>query len=573
MGWSQFHRELEGLSATRLRQQIFRHARRIELHGSFFYTPGKEIILHRRGYSEYEIFNDEFGVYASGMMLRDDTVETADMWNPLNSLLSKFDRLVDLVFSCYNSFPPALLEALHQHQPKCRLHVDTFNPTGVSFGEIAPHDMALMKSPCLYAVRVLLGGKNMQQRINLHAAVLYMSGGGAANLKHVHLCFDLDDHIVIEYETEEDEIEGDFYSYHPRLERLCVQKPNPGALVSLTIPQSNNLLCDLELWSQHTNFQKLRSLTLTIFSDTLHGILPNDQLTSLETLKLVFTDDTAQICTANIATFIDGLSRLSCLMLKGSMEMEHLEILLGLNSKALTVLDVEWLRTPTYGEIVWLREHCPLLELLTIDVKREKSDNCETKAYEKLGTFPRLRKLFLNLDYAPFDLYVGVQEETGDASWLEKARGGQYQQELAQFAESCFLNAAIDERLARDIWSILTSNNRHLECLQVISTFGRCPSYDIPPFYTFQNELLHPVARSFLLKKDTADGITAQELERRNYISSDYRKAWAKTLATFERGRPSVVKAVMQRLWPAMEGSQDWIGGWESLPLQRTGSG
>ncbi len=80
-----------------------------------------------------------------------------DAWLPLAEFLGQLTDLKDLVYACTTQLPKCILEALHQHQPKCRLHVRTFSLRSLYEERDQPHDvdtdeLALVKSPCLYSI-------------------------------------------------------------------------------------------------------------------------------------------------------------------------------------------------------------------------------------------------------------------------------------------------------------------------------------------------------------------------------------------------------------------------------------
>jgi hypothetical protein len=208
------------------------------------------------------------------------------------------------------------------------------------------------------------------------------------------------------------------------------------------------------------------------------------------------------------------------------------------------------------------------VEELAITVKRNKSGTSETEIYECLGKMKNLRSLFLVLDcsnwritrdptYSPaFD--ERDQQSVGGDTWRFLKRG-----ELKE----TFINCAVDESLARNIWNTISraKTGRLLERLKLWPTGGGQYGGSSAQPLTFL-AIAQNMARSWLLERipreDAEDftivelGLAARETldeERANYLAY--------------RHDPEIWD-VLFSLWPACESKKDWREGWSSFPLQ-----
>lgn len=115
-----------------------------------------------------------------------------DRWELLIELIRCMPDLEDLFFHWNESFPKCLLDSLHEHRPRCRLHLSSFefrklirSPDGESL-MIHEDELAVATSPCLHSI--ICDTKDCWN--NTDIALLNMVSGMAPNLKEVtHLCW------------------------------------------------------------------------------------------------------------------------------------------------------------------------------------------------------------------------------------------------------------------------------------------------------------------------------------------------------------------------------------------------
>src|ERR1700710_943791 len=77
----------------------------------------------------------------------DETIEVSPeedvAWAPVVQLVKILPHLTKLVYDCRNQFPPSLLDALHKHQPQCKLYHLTFRLRSLRSETLDPHEKAI----------------------------------------------------------------------------------------------------------------------------------------------------------------------------------------------------------------------------------------------------------------------------------------------------------------------------------------------------------------------------------------------------------------------------------------------
>lgn len=90
--------------------------------------------------------------YAESGYSAEAAYEINHVWEPLANLIRELPALADLLYSCRWQFPPCLLDALHETQPRCRLYIYEFRLHTLSAPVTDPYEYKLSTSPCLYSV-------------------------------------------------------------------------------------------------------------------------------------------------------------------------------------------------------------------------------------------------------------------------------------------------------------------------------------------------------------------------------------------------------------------------------------
>lgn len=239
------------------------------------------------------------------------------------------------------------------------------------------------------------------------------------------------------------------------------------------------------------------------------------------------------------------------------------EIPIGINVRDLRDLPFHL----TKDCVLQLRSLCPVLEELTLLVKRNKSSASEAEIYRCFSEMTNLRALSILLDcsnwrvnrdptYAPnFEKNDQEPVETGRNSWLKRGE-----------LKNTLIDCAMDKALACSIWKIISQNKigRPLERLTLSPTgmgeFGTAAR--LPPTFTV---IVQNLARSWLFERvprDDTEVFTVTELQQKKRLALDEKEA--KSLI-----HPQDLEfwKVFRSIWPSKNDSKDFRDDWSSLPL------
>lgn len=420
---------------------------------------------------------------------RDDP--SADPWVPVVKLLSQMEALNDVVWACTYAMSGAVLDAIHEHHPKCRLHVHAFSlpdmyewheqeePTFGNPGhdeETREMQLRVAKSPCLHSV---LGPRI--QEVHYHSfwgelrllRILSLSNIGVRHL----------------YEHEGDRVPGqrewemipcasensvrpwdDFRTHHRtsasedsqgRTNKVPLQSLQTGCLLNAadlhkwTHVIDTSALTTLDLW--HGRISRLDSAKDELPS-ALASLAEAGSLKALRVLAINLAAIPADPSEweewingdqqwipedwpsgdAAMGRLLRALSPLRTLRVRGARE----KTLAGIIGHHGTGLDTLVL-TSTHVSLPVLQQlsrNCARVRVLRVGLMRTEGDEIEVLAYEALGAMPRLETLTL-------DLHVLGPELT--LSTLEISRA--------------LCNAAVDEALARAIFNVVKGANDRTE--------------------------------------------------------------------------------------------------------------
>lgn len=544
-----------------------------------------------RIYGLDDILPDEEPILEGSRVLSDEPViarySEQDMaWLPVIGLVKILPRLDTLVYNCPNQFPPSLLDALHEHQPQCRLHHLTFRMRSLLSDVPDPYEMALATSPCLHRVRVACAPQDSSWSPDFNEkAVMELAAGLAPNLKEVAmvtLC-----------------VKRSWSNHRPGAQWQGLPGFVPGAgvgsLTSLSLKTQvhewPNLLIN---WAKHIDLANLRRLALggVVDRDSRVGI--NDELMewvaqncSFPRVKALtlhlghnFWWDPRPISTEKAIALLRSFEPLEELSVAGPLRPEILGAILSRHGPALRKLSLHSTTDPYDGpndlhrqsvhmsfgkeHILQIRDRCPALQELGVPVKRTKSDAAEAEIYKILGTMKRLRSLFLLLDCSEWRVtrdstynppFEGEDDEPMvPLNWLKMGH-----------LRDTFMNCAVDEALARSIWDTICQHKDgvQLQSLKLWTTGGG-------EFGTFTpralySDVIDHLSRSWLIKRAVGDVIEVREMGRRAREMDDEEMiGWF----TSDEAQDSYLMRILRRIWPRKEGSRDWRDDWSSLPLQ-----
>lgn len=531
-------------------------------------------------------------------------------WTPVANLIKTLPNLTKLVYNCRDQFPPSLLHVLHSHHPQCRLHHHTFRLRSLrsKFDRLDPHELAVATSPCLYSVKLRYGGhhsEDAEQDRNLQA-LLELVAGLAPNLKEVFVLYV----PITKYQ-------------HPSLDPPWHGLPGfvRGQTGSLTLLSITGRVPPpvwspgfFRTWADHTDFRSLRHLSLGgaydqgtresrhgLTTDALEFLARACSFPQLESLHVLLmrrhhatenVDPRANGRYIDAATaFFDSLRPLRKLSVAGSILPEIVDAVLGRHGR--TVVDLKlcpfedaWARTLrhipyvpmaiTKAHILQIGSHCPVLESLSVYVKRAMSGPPEVELYASLARIRPLRFLFLTLDCSnwrarrdpdPED-EAGFDEddmERFDSPWRELKRG---------HVRQGLVNCAVDETLARSIWDVIAKHKdgKRLLSLKLYTTGAM--NFGWPGQVSRMADIAHHLSRSWLIERgirdDEEDALRVRELglQARRAHDEKLRDKFGAGWGAQDHEEPHAGVHVFRRIWPEEEVGRPWMDDWTSYPLQ-----
>ncbi|KAF1825054.1 uncharacterized protein K489DRAFT_314252 [Dissoconium aciculare CBS 342.82] len=507
-------------------------------------------------------------------------------WLPLVNLLEAEVSLEDLVFDCRSQFPPSLLRILHARHPRCRLHL-TFKFRTLLSSTPNAYEMELATSPCLSTIKAICSQRDSDgtDDFNLEA-LIELVAGLAPNLSKV---------VVLNLFPG-----GSMRSNRPRNSWQGLPGFTPrgrGSLKSLSLKGHTQLKTPqvLQDWARHVDFTCLRHLTLGgaldlrgsgLSGDTMQWIVQTQSFPLLKSLCVQLTRDNAQVerplYREQAITFFRSFESLEQLSIDGPIDFQIKDAALAHHGKTLKKLSLhpfEQIPYPPHRDdkqdlpfhftkdcILQLQAQCPILEELTILVKRNMSK--EADLYRCFGGMRNLRALSLILDcsnwrvtrdptYKPdFDEQDREPVEAETGSWLKRGE-----------LKATLINCAVDEALACSIWKTISQNKtgKPLERLKLWPTgaFEYGTGQSLPTTFIFIELNL---TRSWSFERDPRDDtedFTVTELQR------ERRLALEEQFDIFFSGhrQDHGVWEVFHSIWPPRAGSKDFRDDWSSFPL------
>lgn len=559
-----------------------------------------------------EVLGDE-EPFLRPVLFRDEpakaTPDEDAAWAPVVRLVKTLPFLTKLVYNCRNQFPPSLLDALHQHQPQCRLYHLTFRLGSLASEAVDPHEMAIATSPCLYSVKASCPSFDSHGEDDFNEeAMREIVAGLAPNLREASILRMLPERVA-----------ASGHSWHTgggpwRGLPGCTPGLGIGSLTSLTIagswdiPPGASQADFAQHWTKATDFSSLRHLALGggfeyergVTSDALAWIAQNCSLAKLETLRIRLSrhdgpEETERPNHVDSAVdFFAALPPLRELSVSGALGPEILGVILSRHGRTLEKLGLRPFEhrfcrnirpMPMVfdkGHILQIQAQCPVLRDLAISIKRTKSDMREAEMYKSLGDMEQLQNIFLTLDCSDWRV-TRDRKSAFDPSFDEIDRRTYSGSALGDpqvdgphilwgHLREAFMNCAVDEALARSIWEAICrgKSGRRLRSLKLHTTGGG--SFGSPvTWHGGHGEIVDHLSRSWRLERgarDDGDSVTVKELGRRAREARD-RELTERFVAAFgEDPERSVAVQILRRVWPRREGSRDWREDWASLPLR-----
>jgi hypothetical protein len=530
----------------------------------------------------------QFVVYDEPVIVKSSDEDIA--WAPVVRLLQAVPCPRDLIYDCQSQFPPSLLEVLHQQHPRCRLHHLTFRFRTLLWGTPYPYEMELATSPSLYRLDVVCAWRDSDgdDDFNLEAA-MDLASGLAPNLKEVSF-FELWPIGCWRHDRRRRE---------PWTGLPGLTGNVGGSLTSWTWIGCNDMVGPAfkKNWRKNTDLAHLQHLTIGRFHDSIIGIsgdetewiIQNRSFPRLKTLSVAITRDELFVdrphYVENAVSFFQAFRSLEELSVQGPMDAQILETILSKHGQTLRKLTLhpheEWFmningRTANNPPMNFTTDHlsqiavlCPLLEELSVPVKRNESRASEVELYRCFGKMKSLRYLFLILDSSGWTIWPGSSQEhtynhgssEDDQDIVAEYNSGAIAYRRGEVKRT-LINCAVDESLACSIWNIISQNKegRQLERLKLWSTGPK--SYPKRPgFFCI---LVEEMSRSWLLERNPRDDQVDPIVRELGRLSREYHQGKPPWKDDFK----GLTEKLFRSIWPCKAGSKNWRDDWFSFPLE-----
>ncbi|KAH6643667.1 hypothetical protein C7974DRAFT_467455 [Boeremia exigua] len=390
----------------------------------------------------------------------------ARWWKPLVRFLSSI-HLKDVIWASQEQVPRCILSVLNEQIPRCRLHVYGFDLRSLhqsskdSLQNINDTEFLLATSPCLY--NIITANKPTD---NLHCdnynddAILQLAAGMASNLKHV-LVWDQTITPSGEFERGKRHARLDWRGFRPQSDsEWCATPITKGQLHSLTIdPRIAIFATRLTLWQKHIDFSVLRTLTLANRIELgalqiLVALAQQDGLCHLKALDLPVIHEDHEEADSTIARLLSLLNPLADLGVVAVGDCVY-EAALKQHGGSLQVFRVKD-TVLSAQQVTQLRESCPKIRKLSIEILRSAGDQVEVKTYRNLGSMRYLESLSLVL-HCIKSLQLQEIEEAKQVSnrRVRKAKqvsNHRFEKAFAVAYRQGLINAAVDKTLAMSIF-------------------------------------------------------------------------------------------------------------------------
>lgn len=342
------------------------------------------------------------------------------IWKPVADLIANLKYLKHLRYVIEQPCPPILIDALEKHHPYAHLDIHGWG----SYGErryrnpdpqTDVHSLTLAKSPCLHRIETNFS-YNRDDKYDFREAAFYHILAVAPRLTIVHLRYCSKDGVNSRpLEPEETD------EFKRLAEPFVVEDPVRKAIKEIELKGHKLCLSSrwIEQWSTWTDLRKLECLQQygEMHADFFTTAIAKNTFRSLKCLTLdLYTIPNFDPAVAGaINEFLLRCRPLESLSLTNRRDSVPLSAILtrhGQSLRALHLHEREASRRPdrynnflasprvvfSVSEIKQIRDTCPYLSELTVDIDRSASTETEREIYALLATFPNLREINLHFD-------------------------------------------------------------------------------------------------------------------------------------------------------------------------------
>lgn len=347
----------------------------------------------------------------SGYFMHDVPVsEQVEIWTLLARLIAEISNLKVCAYKARHQPPLVLLEALHRGHPKVSLRVFNYERKDASMGPDDPDELALASSPALtsFSGSIWSSGRQDPQGFpDLREASMRRIIATAPNLRFASITKGRSGCVVFTYTPGQDD---------ERLEKeKAFRTTRPSSSVrALHLDGFGSSEQMLQNWGRTVNLTLLENIKCSrgapdkSFFQAAPTLLPNLSHLSVN-FQAYHSYATDQIADA-AQTYLITCAPLKAISLWSWNDYVPLNVILRHGTK-LTSLELHERettepeprrRTLSSVEIKEIRDSCPHLRNLTLDIDRETSDGKDETInppkYAELASFPNLDRIQLYFD-------------------------------------------------------------------------------------------------------------------------------------------------------------------------------
>ncbi|KAJ8118838.1 hypothetical protein OPT61_g243 [Boeremia exigua] len=503
-----------------------------------------------------------------------------EWWRPLVQFISSLP-LKDLVWASKEQIPRCVLSALETHIPRCRLHAHEFELWSLyqrgDLQDIEDDDYMLATSPCLHSIIAPCSSYDATGCANYHEeAILWLAAGLAPNLKHVHM-WDNTLRASGEIRSRREDVRLEWRGFHPRSDYKWSQMPDTNGQLQSLIFDPYQLIpgSQLTCWENHTDFSVLRSLSILRQTELdalklLVGVAERDGLRHLKALDLAVVSceyedrEEAESAMTRLLLLLNPLVELAIVGVRDFAFDAALEK----HGSSLQVLRVRNLILSP-RQVTQLRDSCPGIRELCIEILRSSGDEDEIKTYQTLGSMRCLESLSLILQCSEYHPDGGPDDPAPHMGW--SSYDEEDQEAMAVAIRQVFVNAAVDESLARSIFQELLAAHTSVKAglpPRITSIHLKVGGTPVLNGQTTDSEfqgILAWIGRSWACRRDPRD--THQNVITVEEVDSNARLRSVEMLETDMDGfyGSEQYRGIWESLWPKT--GAGWREDWRSFPF------
>ncbi|CAI7670423.1 unnamed protein product [Penicillium bialowiezense] len=515
----------------------------------------------RKGFLEYDMTSCDMTTPRYMFYRELKGLRKPEKWAPVVSLIADLNHLEEFDFFTSDDLTSDLMEVVSRNHPHCKINLFGAQEVELSSRYQDSTTMAELKNNWYMQLLHLSG----LHTIDTGFPISYKPFGEYDRLDDM-LPFLFSSpglkHLVLEPASWGDDLPAElqelaWQSLHDTIKPKAVSQLESVTIPSLWWPGASML----SKLAAAGDLSQLRTLDIGFIIEPEKLVIIARLFPNLKRLFFGLVTRNSGTSTINSGEDIAGIQAfhpLEYLSIKGLRNVEDLDRIVqhhGLSLKGLALEPTNY-NYPTLNpsKLLEIATRCPNLEELRIHMKRSLGDQTECEMYKALGTFPNLRRLFLGLDFdaRPKVPGSGNKQETEDVDALRQT----------------FINAAMDQSLALQIWSMIRSKDSRLKDLRILP-FGN------QHFSEEESYLLNCFARSYLLTGYNIENPGVPVIEQIWKRAREVYRAWKDSRGNGILDQEHVLSkravSVLRSIWPQVTEQvlrSDWRDCWTSMPLQ-----